>query len=61
MNRFRLIDEVSIYLLDSNNCHITLLYAKLSRSSFIAYPTSLGLSGACEQEGIFTLIANLLL
>ena len=22
MNRFRLIDEVSIYLLDSSNCHI---------------------------------------
>ena len=26
MNRFRLIDKVSIYLLDRNNCHITLLY-----------------------------------
>ena len=26
MNRFRLIDEVSIYLLGRNNCHITLLY-----------------------------------
>ena len=25
MNRFRLIDKVSIYLFDSNNCHITLI------------------------------------
>ena len=26
MNRFRLIDEVSVYLQDRSNCHITLLY-----------------------------------
>ena len=26
MNRFRLIDEVSIYLHDRNNCHITLFF-----------------------------------
>ena len=25
--------------------------ARLTRSSFIAYPTSLGLSGRCKQEG----------
>ena len=30
MNRFRLIDEVSIHLLDRNNCHISLLYFKSS-------------------------------
>ena len=29
MNRCRLIDEVSIYLHDRNNCHITLLYVSL--------------------------------
>ena len=32
MNRFRLIDEVSVYLLDRNNCHITLLYQGKGRS-----------------------------
>ena len=26
MNRCRLIDEVSVYLQDRSNCHITLLY-----------------------------------
>ena len=26
MNRFRLVDEVSVYLQDCSNCHITLLY-----------------------------------
>ena len=29
MNRFRLIDEVSIFLHDCNNCHITVLYLGL--------------------------------
>ena len=32
MNRFRLIDEVSVYLHDRNNIHITLLYAIKSYS-----------------------------
>ena len=32
MNRFRLVDEVSIYLLGSNNCHITLLYFHMVNS-----------------------------
>ena len=31
MNRLRLIDEVSIYLVDRNNCHITLLYVDFKR------------------------------
>ena len=35
MNRFRLIDEVSIYLLDRNNCHITLLYVIVNH--FLVY------------------------
>ena len=34
MNRFRLIDEASIYLLGRNNCHITLLY-KIQGKLFI--------------------------
>ena len=32
MNRFRLIDEVSIYFLGSNNRHITLLYFRLLKA-----------------------------
>ena len=32
MNRCRLIDEVSVYLQDRSNCHITLLYKSLKVS-----------------------------
>ena len=37
MNRFRLIDEVSIYWLDRNHCHITLLYESYLLLWFIGW------------------------
>ena len=35
--RFRLIDKVSIYLIESNNCHITLLYLNFKNRTLSRY------------------------
>ena len=35
MNRYRLIDEVSVYLQDHSNCHITLLYYELGTFALV--------------------------
>ena len=52
MNRFRLIDKVSIYLLDRNNCHITILYLDFKRCLyFLQGRVSLVLWGTLVKAG----------